>query len=88
MRRVQLRVPVVLRDPDVVTDGHKARSVELHTRVDAIVRGPVRRQRAGVGWALAVEPEPRRRRVRAAGGRARQPPVVEVDADSSVGGHG
>src|SRR6266540_765579 len=39
-RRVQLRVPRVKAEPDVVAFRHEVRPVELDARVDAVVRGP------------------------------------------------
>src|SRR2546428_8897638 len=62
VRRVELRVPGVLREPDVVSPWCQGGRVELDARVHAVVRGTVRRERAavvgisGVTWATRRPP--------------------------------
>ena len=48
MWRIQLRIPGVLGEPDVVPEWRKGGTVELHAGVDAIVGGPIRRQAARI----------------------------------------
>src|SRR5260370_10557658 len=85
MRAVELRVERVLADPGVVPDRGQLRGVELDARVHAVIRGGVRRQAAGVVGVDLVEFEPGTGRLRGAGRRAGQAPVVEVHADRAVG---
>src|SRR5712692_5558463 len=42
VRRVQLRVPGVLGEPDIVPEWREGGTVELHTGVDAVVGGNIR----------------------------------------------
>ena len=79
MRRVELRVPGVGRQPDVVPERRERRRVELDARVDAVVRRAVR--------LVRVEGESRGVRV-TTGGRARETTVVECNADRPVVGDG
>src|SRR5881227_1093555 len=46
MWRIQLRIPGVLGEPDVVPQWREGVAVELHAGVDAVVGGPIRRQLA------------------------------------------
>src|SRR5438445_11183734 len=86
VRRVELRVPGVLREPDVVSPWCQGGRVELDARVHAVVRGTVRRQRPAIVGIRGVECDTRRRRLRRPSGGTGEPPVVEPDADRAVRG--
>src|SRR2546428_2129863 len=86
VRRVELRVPGVLREPDVVSPWRQGGCVELDTRVHAVVRRAVRGQRAAVVGIRGVECDTRRRRLRRPSGGTGEPPGVERDADRAVRG--
>src|SRR5215472_7477478 len=84
---VELGVPGVAAQPDVVSDRGEIGPVELDAGVDAVIARPVGRQASGVIRVAAVESQPGRYRLLRAPGRAREPAVVEIDAHRAVRSH-
>src|SRR5256885_15157315 len=84
-RRVQLWVPGIKAQPDVASLRRKLRREELDARVDAVVRGAIGRQHPREVHVCLVERQPSRGGLRRSRSRAREAPVVKVDADSAVG---
>src|SRR5215475_2062828 len=60
---VELRVPGVAAQPDVVPDRGEIGLVELDAGVDAVIARPVRRQASSVIRVAAVQSQPGRQRL-------------------------
>src|SRR5258708_22998796 len=84
--RVQLRIPRVLTQPDVVPARAERRSVELDACVDAIVGSAVGRGAREVG-VHRVQGQSGLCGLRRSEARAGKTPVIEVDADRSARGY-
>src|SRR5256714_10638156 len=83
--RVELWVPGVLAQADVMAERSQGGRIELAARVDAVVAGAIGRHRAGVVRVDGVAVDARRDRLRARLRWAGQPAVVAIDANCAVG---
>src|SRR5207253_5580289 len=72
VRTVELGIPIVFRQSNVVPDWLEGRRVELDARVDAVIGRAIGRERARVVGVLPVEPKPRGGRGRCTRGRTRE----------------
>src|SRR5882762_5924239 len=81
---MELRVPGVLREADVVPLRRERGRVELDARVDAVVRRAIGRERSAVVGVRGVERDTSRGRVRGTGRGTGEATVVERDADGAV----
>ncbi len=86
--RVQLRVPGVLGEPDVVPERRKGDIVELHTGVDAVVGGTVWRQGAHIIRVDLVKGEASSGSLGSSRSRTTQAAVIESHTHSPLGRDG
>src|SRR5437870_6875061 len=86
IRTVELGIPIVFRQSNVMPDWLERRRVELDARVDAVIGRAIGRECARVVGVLAVQAKPRGGRGRTRG-RTREPPVIEGNAYGTVGRH-
>src|SRR5438445_3143865 len=87
IRTVELGIPAILGQSNVVPDWLEVRRIELDARVDAVIGRAIGWERARVVGVLLVELQPRGRRLSRTRRRTGEPPVIESDAYGSVGCH-
>src|SRR2546423_9910866 len=83
--RIQLRIPGMGAQAEVVAQRRQRGAVELDAGVDAVIARPVWRQRASEVRIDGIEPDPGARRLGRAGGGTGEPSIVEIDAQGAVG---
>src|SRR5947208_11699805 len=85
MWRIQLRIPGVLGEPDVVPQWREGVAVELHAGVDAVVGGPIRRQAARIIRVNLVKGEVSSRSLGGSSRGTTQASIVESHTHCPVG---